>query len=60
MDIFSYGLTTLLNGLLSIVLNIFSPIFIVTFTLFISFLWLCLIELEEIDRQGTKPEVGRH
>ncbi|MFM7088858.1 MAG: hypothetical protein ACKOW9_05015 [Candidatus Paceibacterota bacterium] len=60
MDVFSFGLTTILNGVITLIINLASPLVIVTVLLFISFLWLCLIELDEVDRQGTKPEVMRH
>jgi hypothetical protein len=54
------SIITLLNGFIILLNSLFTPIFILSFILFISFLWLSLIELNELDRQSTKPEIGRH
>ena len=54
------SIITLLNGFIILLNSLFTPIFILSCILFISFLWLSLIELNELDRQSTKPEIGRH
>ena len=54
------GLVTLLNGLLEMVDALFSPLSFVILLLAVSIVWLCLVEIDEMDRQGSKPEVPRH
>ena len=54
------GLVTLLNGLLGMVDALFSPLSFVILLLAVSIVWLCLVEIDEMDRQGSKPEVPRH
>lgn len=53
------GVITVLNGLWSILDLIFSPLTIVILALAASFAWLALLERDELDRQGTKPDIGR-
>lgn len=55
-----YGLVTLANGVTGLASVLASPL---TFGIVIGSLclgWLALCEIEEMDRQGAKPEVGRH
>lgn len=60
MESLSNGLVTLANGLMDLAGHLLSPIAFIGVFLVAGFSWLCLIELDELDRQGTKPEVGRH
>jgi hypothetical protein len=59
MDVLGNGAITVFNGLLGMVTMAFSPMVIVGVILASSFVWLALIELDELDRQGSKPEIGR-
>lgn len=60
MEILGNGLITLANGALSALLSLASPLTIAGVLMGVSLLWLALMEVEELDRQGSKPEVGRH
>jgi hypothetical protein len=60
MDILGAGLTTLINGTLELLLRVASPVTVIVVLLSVSLGWLCLIELDELDRQGSKPEIGQH
>lgn len=60
MDTITNGLITIANGLLDLASRVVSPITVLVVLLVASYAWLCLIELDELDRQGTKPEIGRH
>lgn len=60
METLANGLFTLINGLFNILHFAFSPFTIAAIFLGFSLLWLMLLEIDELDRQGTKPEVGRH
>lgn len=60
MDILGAGLTTLINGTLELLLRVASPVTVIVVVLAVSLGWLCLIELDELDRQGSKPEIGQH
>lgn len=60
MEILGAGLITLLNGTLELLLRAASPVTIIVAVLGVSLGWLCLIELDELDRQGSKPEIGQH
>lgn len=59
MNVFSNGAVTLFNGFLELVGAATSPMTLVGALLGVSLLWLALIEIDELDRQGTKPEIGR-
>jgi hypothetical protein len=60
METLANGLLTLINGLFNILDFALSPFTIAAIFLGFSLLWLMLLEIDELDRQGTKPEVGRH
>lgn len=60
MEILGNGLVTLANGAWVAVTSIASPITLAIIGMAVGLLWLALIETDELDRQGTKPEVGRH
>jgi len=53
------GLITVLNGGWALVDTIVHPLTFVLLILGGSFAWLALLETDELDRQGTKPEIGR-
>jgi len=57
---FGNALISFINGFILLLNNVFSPVFILSFIMFISLLWIMLIELDELDRQSSKPEIGRH
>ena len=60
MNTLANGLLTIINGLFNIIHLAISPFTIAAVFLGISLFWLMLLEVDELDRQGTKPEVGRH
>lgn len=60
METLGAGLITLANGVLDMSGRVLSPVVFVFALLIVSLGWLCLIELDELDRQGSKPEIGRH
>jgi hypothetical protein len=60
MESVTNGLLTIVNGLFDLTGRVISPLTLMGLIMVVSYIWLCLIELDEVDRQGTKPEVGRH
>ena len=60
MEIFSSGLITLLNGLLAMVGALASPVVVALVLAGLGLAWLCRLEIDELNRQSSKPEVGRH
>ncbi len=60
MSVLSAGLLTLLNGLLALVGAIISPVALAVLVLGVGFLWLARLEIDQLNRQATKPEIGRH
>lgn len=60
MTALSDGITTLFNGFLHTVGLTLSPIGIAISLIALSAAWLGLIEIELMDRSGSKPRVGRH
>lgn len=60
MDPIGNGLITFVNGLQSLIGVALSPFAIAVVVAISALAWLALIEIEELDRQGGKPEVGRH
>lgn len=60
MDTISNGLISIANGIIDLAGKVVSPISVIVVILVVSYSWLCLIELDELDRQATKPEIGRH
>ena len=60
MRIFSNSLITLTNGAFDFITRLFSPVSVILILLVISLAWMALLEMDEMNRQGTKPEVGRH
>jgi len=59
MDSLTNGAITVLNGLIGAFDVAFHPLTLVVVAMGVSYAWLALIELDELDRQGTKPEIGR-
>ena len=60
MDALAAGLVTLLNGLFKAIGALASPVVIATVLAAAALAWLAVIEIEELNRQGTKPGIGRH
>ena len=60
MDALGTGLILIANGLLQMLGRVADPITLIGLVLAVSLFWLAGIEIEELNRQGTKPEVGRH
>lgn len=60
MTIIASGLVTLLNGFLSILGALASPVVIASAVIVVSVIWLASLEVSELDLQSAKPEVGRH
>ena len=60
MNALSGGLVVLINGILSALNELASPLVICGVITALALLWLCLIELDDVNRLGTKPIIGRH
>lgn len=60
MNALGTGLILTVNGLWQMVTHLADPITLIGVTMAAGLVWLAGIEIEELDRQGTKPEVGRH
>ena len=60
MEILGSGLITLLNGFLAMLGAFASPMAIAAVLCAVGLAWFALLEIDELDRQGTKPEIGRH
>lgn len=60
MDAVANGLVTLFNGLVGVLDAVASPWTFAIGAIAASLAWLAVIEIEELDRQAAKPEVGRH
>ena len=60
MDQISNGITTLVNGFGQMLNTATDPLTVAFAVIAATFAWLARIEIDEYDRQGTKPEVGRH
>lgn len=58
MNVLTNGLVTLYNGARTTLDGVVSPVPLLVIVLAASFAWLALIELDELDRQGRKPEIG--
>jgi hypothetical protein len=54
------GLTATLNGLLTMILGIADLRVVLFVAVAASAVWLAACEIEELDRQGIKPDVVRH
>jgi len=59
MDVFANGLVTIFNGITTIVDGLLTPVAVMAILLACGLTWLALIELDELNRQGTKPEIER-
>jgi hypothetical protein len=54
------GLVTVINGVFAAIGLILSPVPLALFVTAAGLWWLAGIELEELTRQGTKPEIQLH
>jgi hypothetical protein len=59
MQFLSNGAISVINGLYSMLGLALEPVTVIVVLLGFSLAWLGLIELDELDRQGRKPEIGR-
>jgi hypothetical protein len=60
MDTLGAGLITMANGLFDLALSVAHPLVLVVAAMALSMSWLALIERDELDRLGSKPEIGQH
>lgn len=60
MEKIGSSLITLANGFVELVIGVVHPLVLITIALGLSLTWLALIERDELDRLGTKPEIGQH
>lgn len=51
---------TLANGAYNLAVSFANPLVWVVAAMAAGFWWLALVEIDEINRQGAKPVVGRH
>jgi Na+/H+ antiporter NhaD/arsenite permease-like protein len=54
------GLITMLNGFIDMCRHLATPVTLGVVVLAAVMYWFVRLELEELSRQGTKPNVGRH
>ena len=60
METLGNGITTIVNGAWTLADRVASPLTLVLLLLAAGFAWFVLLEIDELDRQGTKPEVRTH
>lgn len=60
MDALASGLTTMANGLFELFGHLLSPVALALVVVCAGFAWLTAVELEELDREGTKPTIAIH
>lgn len=60
IDTLADGLVTIVNGLLALLGALASPVTLAVVAMVVSFAWLAVLETDELDRQGMKPDVGLH
>jgi hypothetical protein len=60
MDKIGSSFITLANGFVELLLGVAHPLVLIVVALGLSLTWLALIERDELDRLGTKPEIGQH
>ena len=48
------------NGLSDLAISVVHPLVLVLVAMVLSMSWLALIERDELDRLGSKPEIGQH
>lgn len=60
MDELASGIITLLNGIWMALTSLASPLVLAGVAMAAGLLWLALIEVDDLDRQGSKPVVERH
>lgn len=59
MEPLANGLVTVFNGLRTLFDGLLTPVALMSIAIGAALLWIALIELDEINRQGTKPEIER-
>lgn len=59
MDTLANGLITVVNGLQTLLDGLLTPIAAMGVAIGAALVWIALIELDELNRQGTKPEIER-
>lgn len=59
MNTLTNGIFTIINGSAALLNYALKPTSLMLLVCALSLMWLALIEVDEVDRQGTKPVVGR-
>jgi len=59
MDALANGLVTVFNGLQTLLDGLLTPVTLMGIAIGAALVWIALIELDELNRQGTKPEIER-
>ncbi len=60
MQILVNGFTAIANGAAATLGHLISPVALAIIASAVSLAWLARLEVDELDRQGTKPQVGKH
>jgi hypothetical protein len=60
MNAFSDGFVTLLNGLRDALAGATNPVALAFIVCGVALAWLALVEIDLLNRAGTKPRIGRH
>lgn len=60
MDALAAGITTIVNGIRTAIDGVVSPTALAVIVLASAMAWLCAVDIEELNKRGTKPRVGRH
>lgn len=59
MNTLTNGIFTIINGSATLLNYALKPASLMLIICALSLMWLALIEVDEVDRQGTKPVIGR-
>jgi hypothetical protein len=60
MDHFGNGIVTVFNGIWTTLIAVASPLTLGLLVLVAGLGWLARLEVDELDRQASKPRIDRH
>lgn len=60
MSTFGQGLVILVNGVVDIVGRVLSPVAFCAVVVIAGFAWMARLEVDDMNRDAAKPEIGMH
>lgn len=60
MELFGHGIVLIVNGALDLLGRLASPVAVAAVVIAVGLAWMARLEIDEVNRSASKPEIGIH